>query len=703
MATPLPISSPSFVNLTILEELTNVSESVSITTRTLCENAQPPIDAACLLFVCRGAQRAFGAALELLREPNEHAISIDEQLKELVCACQQIYAERQRADAYETLKRRLHANPGWAALAKLGSLSSNVSSGFAAAIGVNLALALAGKKLLAVAYMHSLRKCLPGEPITPLELLDELPTLIDLSTENWPRQLTKFLPDFWACFDSHEHPPPPPKTVHEKITSEWKGRAAFPSYRRRAAVLDKTCLSARQIDFACQWSPLSGFRIKEEYQLAEWLIGFSGANVESVHRIPIMLGSANIDDTWVIRYDVDSGLLLRDYSVLAADTATMEGRLAEPASYVFALPIPLHLAHYIRNNCLESEHQILDFGDLVTGLRNLTPEGTMFPSHDELKPSWARWNRTVGPFLRQMGIDSLVAGLLVGDIGMSARSKLYYARVHAHEIWAAATLAYARMGLGVPVQMSTNQIAFGSRVTPSSAAILDIDIANVTQLNSMKPGRRSTLPDEIAFHNMYSAIFGFRLMVRLSLRAAASIGVSASVDERWDTTIDLIEKSRADRKGGMAALLTSTGRKEIALYKSHCRAMLRRLKNNGQFRQVTQWLEAVVNNAEVPLLMRIDSSGATIAMSTRQVLDVVCSGFRLAEDFGRKWNENALRAAGCRTADIDRTLRHEVAGQEAVTSVSDGSEAAWVRRIAALLDDLHLELFPSPLQGLRKE
>ena len=183
MAKPIHTTSLSFVHLTVMDELMNVSDSVNTSIRTLCDIAKPPLDAACLLFVCRGAERAFGAAMATLHKPNAHAISVHAQLKELTIACQTIYAKRELVDIYTTMKRRLRANPGWAVLAKLGSMDPTACDGIAAAIGVNVGLAWAGKKLMALTYLHSLRQLLPSEDTSATELLSDLARRVELGDE----------------------------------------------------------------------------------------------------------------------------------------------------------------------------------------------------------------------------------------------------------------------------------------------------------------------------------------------------------------------------------------------------------------------------------------------------------------------------------------------------------------------------------------
>lgn len=703
MAKPIHTASPHLVNLSVMDELMQLSDSLITSTQLLCQIAKPPLDGACLLFVCEGAERSFAAAMTLLNKPNALAIGIRAQLKDLVHACREIYANQEIVDVYKTLTRRLLPNPAWAAMAKLGDLESDTCTGVAAAIGVNLALAWVGQKQLADGYMSRLRKSIPMETVRAADLLEQLPIRMEFLDDGWSRQLLKFLPDFWALFDSQVHAPQPEKTLDQKALSEWKGRAAYPSYRRRAAVLDKTCMSMGQIARACRVPACGGFQSREEHQTAMWLIGFSGLNAETVHGVPIVSCASNCqEENWTIRYNLEAGALLRDYSALASDSATPEGKLSEPASFVCPLPAPTSIANFINARCA-GENSIQTFGDLIPDLRTLKSEWPLFPSFEEMKPSWARWNRTAGPLMRQLGIDNFLTGIMVGDVGQTARSKMYYARVHITEIWTAARKIYAHLGWGEPVAAPQNQMAFGSQVVPSFETIQALDASSLNHLENLLPGKRSGVDTEFAFHNKYVVSLGFRFMVRFTLRAAKEIALSASIHETCDETADIEEKSSADRKGGIAAPITDAAREEIQCLRAHCKALLRRLEKRNFKGAVMDWLAAVGNHEEVPLLMCIDSQGRLKAVGTNTVLNEVCGDYRLADDFGRKWNENAMRLAGCRTSDIDRMLRHEVAGQETTSSVADASEAVWIRRTKTVVEPLHQALFPKPLRGLRKE
>lgn len=702
MAQNLRIS-PSFSHRSIRDELKDRGPEIKMAVIQLCDTATPPIGDPGLLSVCVGAEKSFAAAMTLLNEPNALALDVHAQLVSLAHACQEIYTERNFVDVRKALKRSLKAYPGWCALAEVGMSEISQHSGELAAMGVNFGLAWIKKKAIAEGYMTLLRTRVPDSDLTIDALLDQISPESPGKTTRWLRDFGKFLTAFRENFDCRPNDPPKPKTFEEKAVSEWLGRSAFSSFRRRAAILDKTCLSQRQIKLACKHSGFSGFQSAAERRIVMWLVGFSGLNTETVHRLPICNSPLSpIPENWVAYYDVASGILLRDYSALAHEAASVKGHIAEPASYVCPLPAPEEIANDIRA-LLKERGPANTFGELLPALAKIQTEWSLYPSRDELLPSWAKWSRTLGPYMRQLGLDNFLTGILLGDLGQTAASKMFYALVEATELWATATKVYASLGWGVPVAQPLNRMAFGSQVVPSSTAISVLDSANLEIVTRERPRFRCSVEKDLAFHRLYTIAVAFRLMLLLALRAAKIIPISAAVDEDFDLTIDLTEKGSAGRSGGMAAILTDIIANEIRTYRKHCFALRNRLKNRGMKGAAIDWLDAVVNKVDVPLLSEINDMKSVSPLSTHTVLTAVCGDQMLAKDFGRKWTENALRNAGFNTSGIDRVMRHEVLGQETTTAVADGCERVWVHRMRAVLNRVHAELFVAPLWGLRKE
>jgi hypothetical protein len=245
-------------------------------------------------------------------------------------------------------------------------------------------------------------------------------------------------------------------------------------------------------------------------------------------------------------------------------------------------------------------------------------------------------------------------------------------------------------------------LPFGSRVVPSLEQLIKIDEHNLANIETLRPGRRSkNIREHFAFHNAVTRALGFRLMIRFALRAAALLPFLATLDEKLDVTLDLPEKSSHGRRGGLPALITKDARSELKAYRMHCDALRRKLSTLYFKGTALQWLIDVVNHRRVPLLALIEDHGVPTYLSTQLVLEKCFEIARVADDFGRKWTENAMRLKHCRTTDIDRAMRHEVEDQKAYNTVSDSDEHTWYARMSITMDRAHTPIFKTKFSGLR--
>jgi hypothetical protein len=293
----------------------------------------------------------------------------------------------------------------------------------------------------------------------------------------------------------------------------------------------------------------------------------------------------------------------------------------------------------------------------------------------------------------------LQVALLTADFCHTAKSKVYYCTLRQSEVNAAAAQAYRILGFDVPSETPTTSVAFGSKVTPTVQLIQAADEYLMQKAQKLRPGRNCSRTKLLCFHNAYAHVVAYRLMVLFALRETAEIPLPSAGDGAISY---LTEKSSAGRAGGMAAIVTELIAEQIKFYVAHCHAFNRRLGTDCTSK-FQHWLNEAVNG-RTPLQLRTCSPREVAQpIRTADVLEQVKNVATLAPDAGRKLLENLLRERGVRTEDIDRVLRHEVAGQEACAGVSDSSEFAWRKRVGPILNDIAKELFGSSLSGLAKE
>lgn len=667
----------------------------------LTKVALPQLDHAELLGVIMGANAAAHAAYLVLKSPNPNAAALLDELHVLAMACTAEYQCRVGCvDSIDGMEGRRKANPAWALLAAIGSSIESVSQHPAiTAAGVELLLSLHQQKPMAAAFCGSARVALKVEHLDGVSIKALLDINAGEKMPSWVKRTQVTLAEFLAAFDNAPPPPPPPRTFEERVRTELSCRAAFASHRRRAGVLDDTCFSQRQIAQAVNYSGSGMFRSAAERRAVMWITGISGLFATSTQFIP--LSGATVDD-WVIWYDMACGVLRRDLSCLAPDAARARNGVGAPASFIANTPAPRDVAIELLR-LARNVPGAREMGDIIPALRQLTPRDLVYPDRATLAPSFARWSRTLAPAGLQAGIGTLETGITTGDIGVTARSKLHYARVSGEEQWKAAAALYKAIGWKRPVPMPHALLAFGAAVVPSMETLAHMDERLCHWVEEVRPPKRLAIEAQLLeFHNRYVRTLAARICVWLSLRPAAEISLRASIDEDDDLCVDLLEKASAGRVGTLQAVMCDDFRAALANYRIHCVAFLERLKTFGWSGAAVEWLESVQQHDDVPLLCTVHGERRVTPLSTDSLLKTLPGASDLAADWGRKYMENVLPLVGAQSRDIDRQQRHEVLGQEQDCATADGGEVGWVRRLKPQLDAVSRQMFKTRLHGLRK-
>ena len=685
---------------TVFLQLSGANSGVSRTLRRLLQTAPTPMDGACLSLVCKGAKLTLDAAFSLIPDLNEAGLKLKADIDALASECARLYSERNVFESSSTLKGRRTNYAGWFTLTYLAETTTAPSNGRLIACGLELALKLISNDRKQVAEVH-MRQLVQGQIdfdisavefikavyFENMELEDQLP---------WFARSKKNYIRFRNAFSLTPPPPPPPPTLQERAMAQWKAHAAYPNFKHRAAVLDKTAMSELQIIHATHIGMSAEFTQRPAYTATLWFAGFTGLNFGTVGDIPLRDPDCS---NWVICVDLEKGLLLRDFSCMVPTLA--KARRSEyciPATFIFATPLPTGVLALLKRRLFDFP-AALTLSDLIPEILRVLSTHLLYPTTGDIPPTWARWARTVGRYMRRQGLDSLLASLLSGNFGNSGKSKLHYCSVNPEEIWTACESAYEILNFDEPVVRPPNLLHFGSNIVPTLDHVSEIDRINIELLKGLRPTGKCSTESLLKFHNCYVSSVGFRICCLLGLREANPLALLASLDEWIDTTVDIDDKSTPQRPGALPVILIKHVKTLLKLYRLHCVAIHQRLKNKPEFSDVVHWLDDVVQHRDRYLLCQIcDAKHASIPLTTSMVL----VDHEIAVDFGRKILENYLRTEGAMSRDIDRTLRHEVLGQECYSSVTDDSEVAWIERVSPKLDALALRLFPNPLFGIRR-
>jgi hypothetical protein len=643
---------------------------------------------------------AVDTAFTLLPELNEVATKLKDDLTLLAAESDRLHRERNVADSSATLTGRKTLFPGWVTLTYLAETVTDLTSGRLIACGMELALKLItnDRKLVAEAHMRELAQGQIDFDINGDEFIKEayFQTMGLAELLPWFARAKANYFRFRTAFSLHPPPPPPPPTLQERAMAQWKAHAAYPNFKHRAGVLDKTAMSELQVIHACHVGMSSGFTDRPSFMATLWFAGFSGLNFGTIGDIPLRGPDCS---EWVICIDIETGLLLRDFSCLAPKLAKANrSEHCIPATFTLATPIPKQVLALLKKRLLNFPTAVT-LSDLIPEILHILSTQLLYPTTGDILPTWARWARTVGRYMRRQGIDSLLASLVSGNFGNSGKSKLHYCCVSSEEIWVVCATIYKLLNFGEPVTMPAGLLHFGSAIVPHLDHVAKIDQANLILLEGLRPQGKCSTKSVLQFHKAYVLALAFQICCLLGLREANPLSLRASLDEFIDTSIDVDDKSTPGRPGALPVILIEHLKASIKLYRKHCVAMHQRLKGKPEFADVVQWLDDVVQHRDRYLLCHIcDIKLTLVPVSTSMVL----ANHDIAVDFGRKVLENYLRTEGVMSRDIDRTLRHEVLGQESYSSVTDDSEVAWIHRVSPKLDALALRLFPAPIYGLRR-
>jgi hypothetical protein len=440
---------------------------------------------------------------------------------------------------------------------------------------------------------------------------------------------------FLNAFSATPPPPPPPPTVHERAVAQWRAHAVYTNFKQRAAVLDKSTLSELQIQHTVRRATNARFPDQSGYMAALWFDGFTSLNYGSLADIPLLSIES---DGWVICIDMETGLLKRDLSCLAPTMAkpTRTGYCI-PTTLLFSTPLPQPVFDFLCAR-LRDFPNAATLGDLMPELLLIESSQRLYETPSDLPPTWARWARTLGRYMRRNGEDNLIASTMTGNFGNTGKSKLHYCAVSHEELWDACRRVYQLLNFGDPVSMPGGLLHFGSPLVPTHGHVMALDQANLDKLEKVRVSGKCSPEKLIEFHNAYVIALGFRLCCLFALREANPLNISANLEEDFDRSIDIDDKGTPGRPGALPVPMVSHVKQLIRLYRAHCKAMSQRLTGQRGYTHVVKWLDAVVKHQDVQFLCTVSShTKKAVPVSTATVLT---DEDEIARDFGRKILEN---------------------------------------------------------------
>lgn len=649
--------------------------------------APAPHDYAQLGYACAGATRAIEAACKTLMKPNEQALDLRETVQLMHESVQRTLADLSLCDPSRLRRRGFSGFSGWRALVNIGKEATSPESAVLLVLGMHLMLSMAKSRQMNYSYCEQILRDQSLRTLSVSELMQVSCADKALSEPHWLRQHRRNQIEFLAIFELDPPKDPQKKDLQDQALASLIHSSYRPDCGQREAVLTRHCLSKAQVCTVTNLGLSRSLPDALDHQFALWLTAFSNIPLELLRSIPI--GSSDANTT--VYLDLEVGFLRRDATELTKISSDSHRRTGTPGNFLCDTPLPINIHNHLKARAkLMPLAQVLC--DLVPTLASIRPDTPLYSSLAGFNPSFAKYRNTAGILLRQEGIDSLLVSIMTANFGHAAKSKLYYAQVDDQEMRNALRDAYRLLGFDAPVHLSSHVGYFGTALAASMEAVKAADQFNRERIKALQPSRNCTDVEVLLeFHNYYTKSVALRDAAALALRTTSKLALpTGSV---WPVG----DKIVGGHEGAFAIVCPPFVQEQSRAYHAHRRAMAARFRplSASSFRT---WLLRQASNELRTCGPKLNALQVRSIDVVKQVRTVSI----LTPDFGRKLLENELRKRGVRTCDIDRMLRHEVDGQEMMSSTFEHSQFEWRRRIEPILQSILIETFSSPLFGLSK-
>lgn len=488
--------------------------------------------------------------------------------------------------------------------------------------------------------------------------------------------------------------PTPPEGPGTRVTAQLLGGVLAATPRRRAGARNHRDLSRSQLEEALAHIG-QGLEHDSFAGTLGALVCITGFTPEVVAGIG--LGAARPAPGEAAWLDPGAGILFVDHAVLLREAATARPDCLASGT-VCPKPLPWKLAALLRQR-----QQARPQASCIAALYPEDPlPQSAAPVHlckDMICPSWARLRNSVGTYLREQGMDNLMASIVSGRLWHIPQSKLYYATAQVAEIQQAFARFYRAAGWGEAVQLPLWTPGFGCQAVPTLAAVVEQDRALQQACETAHPGQHSHVARLLEHHNHYMHLTGFRLSLLLALRETQALGLTADVYENRDRWVAIHDKDVHGRDYPLPMPLARFTREILSVLRAHVRALRARLIQLGEgSSELARWCLQVSQHQPAVFLMVCQTPASLRPLATRDFV-----GSTLAPDWGRKFMENALRHQGLKATEVDAFLRHVTVGQAFQSSISHQHSMATWHRTTQAVDRIARLCFGQVATGLSRE
>lgn len=638
--------------------------------------AEAPHGAPALGSVARGLERSISQALDLVGETDARPIELLAQLRQLAAELEVTMSrtgEIEPQSGVEGIKTRL---PGWWTLAQCAHPTparALTYVGLRALVAWHQGVPLAGT--VADRFTHILRA--GDDP-------SALPQDCHNDLERAHREVVRlFCPG-----------PTPPEGPGTRVTAQLLDGVLAATPRRRAGARNHRELSRGQLEeaFAHIGQGLEHDSFAGALGALVCITGFTPEVVAG-----ISLGSARPAPGEAAWLDPAAGILYLDHAVLLREAATARPG-CRASGTVCAKPLPWKLAAL-----LQQRHQARPQASCIAALFPEDPlpqsAAPVYLSKDMISPSWARLRNAVGTYLREQGMDNLMASIVCGRLWHIPQSKLFYATAQVAEIQQAFARFYRAAGWGEAAQLPLWMPGFGCQAVPTLDAVVEQDRALQQACEAAHPGQHSHVARLLEHHNRYMRLTGFRLSLLLALRETQAVGITADMHEDRDRWIAVHDKDVHGRDYPLPMPLARFTGETLAMLRAHIRALRGRLIPLGEgTSELARWCLQVSQHQPAAWLMVCQTPASLRPLATRDFVSDT-----LAPDWGRKFMENALRNEGLKATEVDAFLRHVTEGQAFQSSIGHQHSMATWHRTTQAVDRIARQCFGQVATGLSRE
>jgi hypothetical protein len=651
----------------------HLSQAAQTTLRQLLHSVKPPIDACRIADVISAAHLCLQAYRTELLQPGK-------ALDEMASAIQLLDEETRNVvsamdwpiELEYPLFRHLRAVPAWALLLDTGKVK--VSPEILAGIGAELVLSLVLRKPFTKSLASLLKSALG------VEQPDE-PNAV------WRKKLTvtrRSADRFFAVHSSGGKGTcgATAEAFGFALARQFRARIEFAREKDHQCVNDHRDQTPNQIKASARQLRQ---RVEAGDEQAILICAAAYAGIPPQMAIDLPLMGPWLSD-WTMALDLGEGTLKTSMDLLAKGRAKARanGQTLLPSGDMIVKPMPEFLAEQFRKKW-ESQSLARTVGELLPTEQGCASSLVLTDDDGRnvgLKPTVARLVNGIGKFAVGIGIDRYRAAMLLNDPRLVPTGKFYYARATRDEIWESAVDLFDALGWGGPVAI-VDGLAVGSKVTPSDEAVAQWGRWIDAEVDRLRPGKRYTLTGLVAFHNVVALASASKLSFLLVLRAGNPVHLQACDVAGERTSASLADKNVGLSPGRHCAPLVPLAKKQLRSWIAHCAEMERRFRKLGVSpkSRTNLRLRAVVDGLAVPLFFTINSRNAPCSISTEVLVKWWPVELGLEGNFGRHFWQNAMRAEGVSSTDIDALVRHFASGSDPFGSAGIKVQAAWSERV----------------------